>query len=311
MGSGNAHVAVCIVTYRRTAGLTRLLKSLAEQCFSGPCPQVEVIVVDNDANGSAREVCEREGAGAHWPLRYAVEPDRGISQARNRAVTLALRAADFVAFIDDDEVPVPAWLDELLACEKRTAADVVWGPAVPHFSESPPEWVMRGRFFEAPRFANDAELLMAATGGVLIHRRVFERMTTWFDPRWGLVGGGDSLFFARVRQAGFRIVWADRAEVAEWISASHVTARWLLQRSFRNGNGHTRRELVLDPRLRTRLTRAAKAAVHLLLAVVSIPAGSWLGRHAWVGRLRSVCFFSGSLAAVCGYAYPEYRLTAR
>jgi glycosyltransferase involved in cell wall biosynthesis len=65
-----------------------------------------------------------------WPLRYVVEPRRGLSFVRNRAISEARAArADFVAFLDDDEVATAPWLTELLRVQGRYAADVVTGPS--------------------------------------------------------------------------------------------------------------------------------------------------------------------------------------
>ena len=48
-------VSICIATYRRPAGLARLLASLAAMKRPSGC-SVETIVVDNDARGSAADV---------------------------------------------------------------------------------------------------------------------------------------------------------------------------------------------------------------------------------------------------------------
>ncbi|UCC32144.1 MAG: glycosyltransferase family 2 protein, partial [Phycisphaerales bacterium] len=111
-------VAVCVITCRRPEGLQRLLRALNALTFRGDPPDIEVIVVDNDADTSAASVCDLLRRDLNWPLRYEVEPQRGIPFARNRAVACAADTADFVSFIDDDEVPQPSWLDELLAVQR-------------------------------------------------------------------------------------------------------------------------------------------------------------------------------------------------
>ena len=50
-------------------------------------------------------------------MTYAVEPERNIALARNRALSLA--RGEKLAFIDDDEMASPFWLSTLLAAEKR------------------------------------------------------------------------------------------------------------------------------------------------------------------------------------------------
>src|SRR5438132_450140 len=127
-------VAVAVVTYRRASQLTRLLDSIAqlERPPGGEDEPTVVVVIDNDADGSAEATVDmfRSASGNRVEVRYAVEATPGIAAARNAAIALACdRGA--IAFIDDDEVPAPNWLSELLDAQVRYDADVVAGPAYP------------------------------------------------------------------------------------------------------------------------------------------------------------------------------------
>src|SRR4051812_32400584 len=109
-------ICVGIITYQRPEGLKRLLEGL-NRLASDKCeaPSLEVIVVDNDPAGPACTFVEEASSDLNWPLKCFVEPRRGIPYARNALVARAQEEnADFIAFIDDDEVPEPFWLDELL-----------------------------------------------------------------------------------------------------------------------------------------------------------------------------------------------------
>ena len=92
-----------------------------------PPPAVEIVVVDNDPAGPTCALLESVKLGHNWPLRCYVEPRRGIPYARNRAIASIEGRADFVAFVDDDEIPAPEWLDELLHVQRSYDADVVAG----------------------------------------------------------------------------------------------------------------------------------------------------------------------------------------
>src|SRR5215470_1390074 len=139
-------VAICIATLKRPDQLRVLVDGIAQLTFSKVhTPEIRIVVVDNDELASASEVCKT--VSIPWSITYAVEPRRGITYARNRAITEA-GSVDFVAFIDDDEVPSPNWLDELLWAQAEFAADVVSGPVVPRFSPDVSDWVKRGGFFD-------------------------------------------------------------------------------------------------------------------------------------------------------------------
>src|SRR5262245_24484258 len=164
-----ARIGICIATYRRPRMLATLLKALERQTFRKVRePHVAVVVIDNDADESARSTVERAAVRARWPLCYGVEPLRGISHARNRGVMAVSRECDFVVFVDDDELPRRNWLDELLSVQARENADVVAGPVLARFDELPPAWVERGRFFVRPRYRTGHPLSVAGAGTVLV-----------------------------------------------------------------------------------------------------------------------------------------------
>jgi len=97
-------VSVIIVSRGRPDALARCLMGL-EQLF---CPTFEVVVVA-DALGTAkiREI------GLEDALKLVRFDDQNISVARNLGIAQA--AGEVVAFIDDDSVPEPTWLDALIA----------------------------------------------------------------------------------------------------------------------------------------------------------------------------------------------------
>ena len=116
-------VSVCIATYRRPRGLARLLESLMRQKLP-PGLSLEIVVVDNDASGSALSVADARREGPH-PVRYFVEPRRNIAHARNCALREAL--GRWIAFIDDDEVAGEDWIASYWAMSERFDADGFFG----------------------------------------------------------------------------------------------------------------------------------------------------------------------------------------
>ncbi len=229
-------VALCVITFRRPVGLKRLLEGVSGQTFGELRPELEVVIVDNDQDRTGQAVCDEVQPQLPWPMRYVVEPRRGISAARNKAIACALHTADFIAFIDDDEVPEPTWLSELLLVQQRHNADVVTGPIVPEFSDGVPAWIVKGKFFATPRHPTGVQRDVAYTGNVLVRSEVFRNMDDYFDERLALIGGEDSQLFRRIRRAGSSIVWADDAVAYEYIPKSRACFSWLVARFYRIGN---------------------------------------------------------------------------
>jgi succinoglycan biosynthesis protein ExoM len=305
-------VAVCVITYRRPQGLRRLLNGLDELVFhKNPRPDLNIIVIDNDPTGSARAVCEGAKSNLRWPIRYCVEPRQGIPYARNRAISCAGPDVDFVAFVDDDEVPQPSWVDELLYVQHSYDADVVYGAVLPYFVEAPPAWILKGRFFEhhfvRARYPTGYPLELADTNNVLLRSQVFAGMDKLFDERFALTGGSDTHFFMRVFRAGYRIVWAEDAQVHDWVPRSRASVGWILQRAYRLGNTRSLCELDLEPSVAGRVVPPVKGVGRIVQGLLLLPVSLALGRHAFVGALHKICYGAGRLAGVLGVQYEEYR----
>ena len=303
-----ARVAVCVATYRRPDGLARLLDGLA--ALTGDA-LVRVVVIDNDPDGPARDACEARSRDFGLGLRYEVEPQRGITYARNRSVDTAGDDVDFIAMVDDDQVPPPDWLDALLRAQAAFDADVVTGPVLPYFPTPPAPWIRDGRFFNRPRYRTGHELTHTHTGNVLVRRSVFER-TGRFDDRFALTGGEDLEFFRRARLQGSRIVWADDASVEEWIPASRANARWLLQRAFRGGATLGQVDRDRPDALVARPMRVLRGAGRLTQGLLLAPAAVLVPRALTIRFVRALMLVwrgAGMIAGVLGARYEEYRKT--
>jgi len=299
-----------VITYNRPRGLRRLLEGLDRQTFSGPTPAVEIVVVDNDPEGSACELLERDNPVRNWPLRCCVETRRGIPQARNAAVSNVESGVDFVAFVDDDEVPDPRWLDELLRVQRECGADAVAGPVLRHFDEPPPDWILEGGFFEKRRYRTGQPMKYLDTANALVRRRLLEGPGKPFDERLAFSGGEDTHFFLRAHRDGRKMVWADGAVVRESIPESRANAGWVFRRAYRLGASLSFSETDLDPSASVFALRAAKALARISRGLLLVPASPLLGgRHVLARAVHEVCRGAGMLAGLAGFTHEEYRKT--
>jgi succinoglycan biosynthesis protein ExoM len=223
-------VSICVCTLRRPAGLARLLRSLGN--LDPASPSHTVIVVDNDADATARPVIQKARAEG-LPVQYAVEPVRGIARARNRS--LALATGRYVAFIDDDEEAAPGWLLCLWQEVVRHGAQGGVGPVVPRFQVGAPRWLDEGGFFERSRFSTGVRLKaeLTRTGNALVERGALLAVPGPFDERYNVTGGEDGDVFARMVDAGSRFIAVDSAIVYEHLTPRRATVRWLLMRRVR------------------------------------------------------------------------------
>jgi GT2 family glycosyltransferase len=303
-------IAVCVVTFRRPVGLARLLGALASLRLPEAPTELRVFVVDNDAAESAREVVEALSCGLPFPVTYHVEKRRGISQARNAALAAASGwsgRSGLVVFLDDDEVPEPGWLAELVSTQQIHAADAVTGPCLSRFEEPPSAWIEAGGFFERPRWPTGTPRHVAFTGNVLVRTEALLDMDEWFDERLAQCGGEDSEFFQRFARAGRRIVWCDTAVVHDAVPASCARLGWILARAFRSGITEAYVARKRSSGMATRLGLLAHGSYCIALGLVQLAAAALRGRAAAAGALRLASFGAGRLAGLMGLQYREYQ----
>lgn len=300
-------VTVAVITYRRPRALRRLMLSLAEIDTDG-LGEVRCLVVDNDREGSAEGVVVGMAGAFPVPVRYVLEPMRGIPQARNRAVREAT-GSDYLAFVDDDEVVTCDWLQRLLAGLQQAGAQVVQGPVLARFESPVPAWMLQGALFDHPRHAHTSLMPSGAAGNTLIDMRVFAEMNRWFDESWPLSGGTDSEFFTRVNKAGCKIVWTDDAVVYEYIPRSRARVSWLLRRALRQGNAEALVMLRHCPGRPTVIRLLRRVVGRLLQGTGALLTRGWRSKANAVRALTRCSSAIGTAMALGGYQYHEYRTT--
>lgn len=285
-GPGRPQVTVCICTFRRPALLRTLLDSVADQRTEGAFT-FSIVVADNDAARSAEPVVAAFRAHASVPIAYCVEPVQNIALTRNRALSHA--TGDYIAFIDDDECPVPDWLRLMLATCERTHAAGVLGPVRPRFEAPPPAWVIRGRFCERPEHPTGTVIPWnkSRTGNLLFRRSILDGTTEPFRPAFG-TGGEDVDFFQRMSANGCKFMWCNEAPAYESVPPSRCTRKYMFTRAFLRGRNALR--VGGTPAVLLTRSLAAIPIYSLCLPVLAFTSQRWFMHYAirWcdhVGRL--------------------------
>ncbi|HEX8926485.1 MAG TPA: glycosyltransferase, partial [Terriglobales bacterium] len=294
------NVTICIPTFRRPALLSALLRSLERLCFAKVRePRISIVVVDNDANGSAAHSL-RTFDSSRFEIGYRIETQPGISYARNTCIRAA-GPSDFIAFIDDDETASPTWLDELLNAQRAFDAPIVAGPIVPHYETQPPAWLITGGFHQRRRYATGTTVASTSAGNVLVARRVFERLTPpWFDLQFARSGGEDTHFFRRCATFGFPVTWANDAIAYEEIPDERSTPDYLLRRARDGGNHWTRVDLALQVPLYRLALRMAAGVARIAQGYASAALGPLLSPSQRLQNAMRAAEGVGNLSAFLG-----------
>ncbi len=229
-------IDIGICTYRRPE-LEETLRSL----FTLDVPngaEIRLIVADNDAGPSAAAMVESLRQASPFPIRYVHCPKSNISIARNACLTEC--DADYLAFIDDDEVADPQWLAELFAKAKDSGADAVLGPVQAVYGSESAGWMRHGDFHSTLPVWVGGRIRTGYTCNVLLDMRSHTIAGRRFALGLGQSGGEDTHFFTGVTDAGGRIEFARHAVVTEKVPEKRASFAWLAKRRFRSGQTHGR-----------------------------------------------------------------------
>ena len=295
-------VSVCVATYKRAELLKKLLDALVSQKTDGRF-LIEVIVVDNDPEQSARSVVEQFQNSLS--IRYGSEPRKGLSFVRNK--TLELASGDFLAFIDDDEYPIDVWLLTYFSVlDRRKDVVVGQGPVIPYYTKDTKEWIIRGGFFDRPQPEDGTIQSEGKTNNAFVRRDfLVSNGISGFDMMYNLTGGEDTDFFRRIMVAGGKILWVSDAVVYEIVPDQRANMKWLLLRSLRTGGTHFK----IQKENRWLGVNASIALMRLMISVVFLLGSLFvlpLSKVQSFRFLRKSVNNLGQFLSFFGFVYNEY-----
>lgn len=229
----NDNITVCICTFKRPELLKALLTKLNRQVTDG-LYSFSIVVVDNDLNQSSKSTVQEIKQGRSLEIDYYCEPEQNIALARNRAISNA--KGNFVAFIDDDELPDDMWLLLLLRAYYKNGGDGIQGPVFPSYEKGVPEWVKKGDFYGRPNYQTGMVLSWSQgrTGNLLVRRDIFKNPDNLFDPKFGR-GAEDQDFFRRSIENGHVFKYCHEAVAYEYIPPHRWKRVFLLKRALLRG----------------------------------------------------------------------------
>lgn len=187
-----------------------------------------------------------EWARERWPDLVAVpnEEARGLSGARNTGVARA--TGDVIAFLDDDAVAEPEWIERMAAAYGRDEVLAVGGAVEPHWAASPPGWfpeefgwVVGCSYRGLP---DRPERVRNVIGANMSFRRdVFDRVGGFRNGigRLGAAPFGceetELCIRATRDRPGAEVLYDPRVRVAHRVTGSRARFRYFLARCYAEG----------------------------------------------------------------------------
>jgi glycosyltransferase involved in cell wall biosynthesis len=243
-------ISVVIATCDRTDMLLQAVRSVVSQ----PCSPLEIIVVDQSRSDACRAALQEQFKDE--PIRYHHLDSTGASRARNFG--LARASGEIVAFLDDDALAEPGWL-EAIAEVFREQSDLALagGPLRPLDDLPEPSWfppplrfllgLYDGGLVRCPMPEGDQPIgaNMAGRKDVLLAADGFPEQLGPDRSRWFQLSGEEALLSRRVRSSGGSVTYEPRMAARHVISGRKWTRRYLLQRSFSEGATNVQQKRLL------------------------------------------------------------------
>jgi len=239
-------ITVCVCTHDRPAYVRDCLEGLARQTVGSDC--FDILLVDSASPGDAPAELARQVAGCRNARLLRVE-QAGISVARNAGAWAAY--GDYIAYLDDDAIPAPDWVERMLAALRETDPPpaLIGGRILPQWEVPLPSWWparLRGvlSIIEAEgrgEYRSDAlPAGLEPYGANMVVHVASLRAAGGFSRHSGRLGkallSDEEVQLAwRLQDAGHSVRYDSRIVVRHQIQPARLTPSWLLSRLYWQG----------------------------------------------------------------------------
>ncbi len=222
--------SVIIITRNRPKVLADCLDHLAKQSYT----DFETIVVDSSDNYETRDLL------ASWPaIHYLSIWDGRNNMPKARNLGLSHARGDIVAFIDDDSMVFPDWLENIVSGYAGDMIGGVGGRILDNFIKVDPNDSRIGKVFpdgtvvqNFSRAIGDPFFVEWFGGCNMSFRRSILNDLGGFDPKYGGSNSFEDVDMStRVRKAGYQLILIPSA-VVDHIFAPRVAG--VITRDYEN-----------------------------------------------------------------------------
>ena len=268
----------------------------------------KLLIVENRRESTG----DPQPIGIDIPVHYVLERKLGLSAARNRVFTEAVKLnADWLALLDDDVVPMENWLSEYVqAFQARPEAKLFYGQYWYRFLNGYSLAIKRGAdSFEAVT----EEPVLFGGGNLLLHKSLYCVHGVRFDPRFDGCGSEDVDLRHQVAACGFEPVPVPRAVIQETITTRRATLASGFHRKLNTGVSG----IIMLKKYSSPLAFTVGVSVQMPRRFVNLLGDWWRAGKAYMIRaedrgelldvaLASLALLIGLIMALCGYRGSYY-----
>lgn len=299
-------VVICTYTESRWALMLEAIESVRQQTV--PVDEI-VVVVDHNPALLAR-------FRAHDPALRVIEnrEHRGLSGGRNTGI--ASSSGDHVAFLDDDAVAAPDWIEKMSRHLQRpevlgvgSRVDPAWFGAPVRWFPEEFLWVVGCTYRGLPKVAGPVRNLTGCS--MLVRRTVFEQ-AGGFSHRLGRttsklpLGGEETELCIRAQQVmpGSIFMHEPETSIAHHVSTDRMTWAYLLLRCYAEGLSKATLARMIG---RAKLSSERQHTMNVLPAGIAKGFGDAFLRFDLSGLARAAAITLGFTSAACGYVVGQFQ----
>lgn len=196
--------------------------------------------------------------------------------------------------VDGHALDPRRWLLTLFNACNEYRVDGVLGPVKCYYDEQPPQWVIKGNFYERPTSYPTGFVIVwrkGQTGNLLLKSDLFANCTAPFDPEFRT--GEDQIFFQRMFKEGHVFLWCNEAVAYEVVPPVRWSRTFMLRRALLRA--------AMEPKTPTFAARdIAKSVIAVPSYITALLVAFVLGHNKFMSFLVRLCDHLGKLLALVG-----------
>ncbi len=230
-------ISVIIPTYNRLNHLEDTIDSLCKQVY--PARLFEVLIIDSGTRGIENL---SEKYMPHTNIRFIFDAERGASIQRN--IGIEASKGDYLAFIDDDAIANPNWLQSFAEVFSQKEFGVLAGKILPLWTASAKDWHKKSAYIRNLYSMYDLgnttqEIEYGFSCNYLIRKSALEEFGG-FDTTQGRIGderilyGEDVVICQKINQK-YSNYYIPKAIVQHKVLEERLKLSWLIRRAYAGG----------------------------------------------------------------------------
>ncbi|MCK4296790.1 MAG: glycosyltransferase family 2 protein [Candidatus Marinimicrobia bacterium] len=269
-------VSIVICTHNRKKYLKNAIESVIHQTINKDA--YEIIIVDN-ASSDGTDHLIRSYFSNKFNVMYFYESKVGLSAARNRGLKEA--KGKYVAFLDDDAIAAPDWLEKIVENFEtvKPMPGCIGGKVEPIWESERPKWLSCKMLStltildlsEEPLFLTDKKKCIVGTN-MAFPKYILDRLGG-FKVNLGrkgnkLLSNEENLLRQNLVDKGYSIFYNPEIIVKHHIPAERLTKKWFYKRMFWQGISNVIMEKGKDSLFRNKVSILLKAILIILCSPI-------------------------------------------